>query len=229
MSERHKSNKAGSEQVGGQREGNAPRLAVLVSGSGSNLQAMIDASARGEFEAQIALVLSNRPEVKALERAKRAGLKSVVINHRDYDSRASFDEAMDASLQENGIEWIALAGFMRLLGPAFVRKWRGRLINIHPSLLPAFPGARALESALEAGAKQSGVSVHFVDEGTDTGPIIAQQAVPIFPGDTLTQLQARVQEVEHQLYPQVLNAVVSGKVWMEGRETRGEFEFVSAE
>lgn len=204
-----------------------PRLAVLVSGSGSNLQAMIDAKREGRLDAEIALVLSNRPQVKALERAARAELKSVVIDHRDFATRQEFDQAVDRCLSENKIEWIALAGFMRLLGAEFVRKWRGKLVNIHPSLLPAFPGARALEAALEAGVPSTGVSVHFVDEGTDTGPVIAQKSVPILPNDTLKQLQERVQKVEHHLYPLVIQALVTQKVWMEKGGIQGNLEALS--
>lgn len=199
----------------------APRLAVLVSGNGSNLQAMIDARSRGEFAADIRVVISNRPGVAALDRARRAGIEALVLDHKTFPDRVSFDTALDAELRQRGVEWIALAGFMRLLSPGFVGSWRGRLVNVHPSLLPAFPGARALEAALEAGVDHTGVTVHFVDEGTDTGPIIVQESVPILPGDTVETLASRIHQVEHQLFPRAVSAVATGRVRLEGDEVVG--------
>lgn len=189
----------------------APRLAVLVSGTGSNLQALIDAQARGELSGRIVLVVSNRPGVLALERAAQAGIEAVVLDHRSYADRAAFDRALDALLRSREVEWIALAGFMRLLGAEFVRAWQGRLVNIHPSLLPAFPGAKAIRDALAAGVRQTGVTIHFVDEGTDTGPVIAQEPVDVLPADTEETLAARVHTVEHRLFPRALEAVLSGR------------------
>lgn len=202
----------------------APKLAVLVSGNGSNLQAMIDARARGEFTPEIRVVISNRPGVGALERATRAGIEAVVLDHKTFPDRVSFDTALDAELRKRGVEWIALAGFMRLLSPGFVSSWRGRLVNVHPSLLPAFPGARALQAALEAGVDRTGVTVHFVDEGTDTGPAIAQAPVPIVPGDTEDTLASRVHEVEHRLFPRAVAAVATGRVKLEGDRVVGSVE-----
>lgn len=202
----------------------APKLAVLVSGNGSNLQAMIDARVRGEFTPEIRVVISNRPGVGALERATRAGIEAVVLDHKTFPDRVSFDTALDAELRKRGVEWIALAGFMRLLSPGFVSSWRGRLVNVHPSLLPAFPGARALQAALEAGVDRTGVTVHFVDEGTDTGPAIAQAPVPIVPGDTEDTLASRVHEVEHRLFPRAVAAVATGRVKLEGDRVVGSVE-----
>lgn len=199
----------------------APKLAVLVSGNGSNLQAMIDARARGEFAPEIRVVISNRPGVGALERAARAGIEALVIDHKTFPDRVSFDTALDAELRKREVEWVALAGFMRLLSPGFVSSWRGRLVNVHPSMLPAFPGARALQAALEAGVEQTGVTVHFVDEGTDTGPAIAQAPVPILPGDTEETLAARVHTVEHRLFPRAVAAVATGRVKLEGNRVVG--------
>lgn len=192
-----------------------PRIAVLVSGSGTNLQKLIDAQRGGALQAEIALVVSNRPGAKGLERAKEAGIDALALDHRAYADRASFDHALDAALRERGVQLVVLAGFMRILTAEFVRDWAGRLVNIHPSLLPAFPGGRAIRDALEAGVDRTGVTVHFVDEGTDTGPIIAQEAVRIEPGDTEETLHARLQEVEHRLYPQVVDLLARGLVTLD--------------
>jgi phosphoribosylglycinamide formyltransferase-1 len=199
----------------------SPRLAVLVSGSGSNLQAMLDARAAGRLAAEIAVVVSNRPGVKALERATAAGVPAEVVDHKAFAGRPDFDAALDATLRRYGVEYVSLAGFMRLLTPAFVRAWQGRLVNLHPSLLPAFPGAHAIAEALAAGVRETGVTVHFVDEGTDTGPVIAQEPVPVLPGDTEESLAARVHAVEHRLYPRALEAVCTRRVRLEGRTVLG--------
>ncbi len=200
---------------------NGDRLAVLVSGSGTNLQAMIDASRRGEMAGTIAVVISNRPGVKALERAALAGIESVVIDHKVFADRAAFDAALAGALAARDIDFVFLAGFMRLLTPAFVARWRGRLVNIHPSLLPAFPGAHAIHDALAAKATETGVTIHFVDEGTDTGPIIAREAVAVRADDSEDSLAERVHAVEHRLYPRVVDAVVRGRVRLEARTVTG--------
>ena len=197
------------------------RVAVLVSGSGSNLQAMIDARARGELTAELALVISNRPGVRALERAAGAQIETLVIDHKAYANREAFDEALHSALVAHGIDLVVLAGFMRLLTPTFVSRWRGRLVNIHPSLLPAFPGAHAIRDAIAAKADRSGVTIHFVDEGTDTGPIIAQTAVPVLPEDTEETLATRIHAEEHRLYPRVVEALTLGVVKLDGRSVIG--------
>ena len=188
------------------------RIAVLVSGSGSNLQALVDARAAGRLSAEIALVVSNRPGVRALERAEAAGIEAAVLEHRAFATRESFDDALSELLASRGIGLVVLAGFMRLLGASFVRRWRGRLVNIHPSLLPAFPGAHAVRDAIAAGAHETGVTVHFVDEGTDTGPLIAQEPVEIRSDNDEASLDARIHAVEHRIYPQVVEALVRGEV-----------------
>ena len=188
------------------------RVAVLISGRGSNLQALIDACAAPDYPAEIVLVLSNVPDAFGLERARKAGIPTAIVRHRDFATREAFDDAMDEKLRAAGVAFICLAGFMRLLSAAFVRRWEGRLINIHPSLLPAFKGVRVHEQALEAGVAVSGCTVHFVIPELDSGPIIAQAEVPVVPGDTVETLSARVLEAEHRLYPHALRLVAEDRV-----------------
>nr|WP_153864879.1 MULTISPECIES: phosphoribosylglycinamide formyltransferase [Myxococcaceae] len=195
-------------------------MGVLVSGSGSNLQALLDACAQPDFPAEVVLVVSNKPEAFALERARRAGVPTLVLEHQGYGSREAFDAALLAALQAAGVELVCLAGFMRLLSRPFIDFWAGRILNIHPSLLPAFPGLHAQRQALERGVKVAGCTVHFVDAGTDTGPIIAQAAVPVLPGDDEAALTARILTEEHQLYPLAVRLVAQGAVALEGARTR---------
>jgi phosphoribosylglycinamide formyltransferase 1 len=189
----------------------AVKTAILISGRGSNMAALIEAARRDGFPAEIALVISNNPTAAGLAIAAEAGIATATIDHREFDSRAEFDTAVDTVLKETGIELVCLAGFMLLLGPAFVDTWRNRLINIHPSLLPAFGGVRSHERALAAGVRIHGATVHFVREGMDEGPIIAQAAVPVLEGDTAETLAERVLAVEHRLYPAALEWVASGR------------------
>ena len=195
---------------------NRKRTAVLISGRGSNLQALIDACAPADFPAQIALVVSNVAEAEGLARAKAAGIATRVIPHKDFASREAFDGAIDAALREAGIEYVCLAGFMRILSDRFVTSWEGRLINIHPSLLPAFKGTNVHRRTLEAGVSESGCTVHFVVPELDSGPIIAQAKVPVLPGDTVETLAARILAEEHKLYPKGLRRVASGTVKLSG-------------
>jgi phosphoribosylglycinamide formyltransferase-1 len=188
------------------------KVAVLASGRGSNLAALIEAAADPAYPAEIALVLVNVKGAAALDRAHAAGIPTRLIEHRCFPDRASFDAALDAALRDDGIELVCLAGFMRLLTPAFVEAWRDRMINIHPSLLPAFPGLDTHARALQAGVKIAGCTVHFVRHETDSGPIIAQAAVPVLPGDTAERLAARVLEAEHRVYPLALKLVAEGRV-----------------
>jgi phosphoribosylglycinamide formyltransferase-1 len=188
------------------------KAAVLISGRGSNLQALIDACAAPGFPAEIRLVLSNRADAAGLERAARAGIATRIVPHRDFATREAFDAAIDAVLTEAGIELVCLAGFMRLLGGAFVARWRDRLINIHPSLLPAFRGLDTHGRALAAGVRFSGCTVHFVRAEVDDGPIIVQAAVPVLPGDDVERLAARVLEAEHRAYPLALRLIAEGRV-----------------
>lgn len=191
------------------------KVAVLISGRGSNLQALIDACADARFPAQIVLVISNVAGAQGLERARRAGIVTEVIAHTSYDHRESFDAAMDASLVKAGAELICLAGFMRILGDGFVRKWQGRLINIHPSLLPSFKGVAVHEQAIAAGVKISGCTVHYVISELDSGPAIAQAAVAVRDDDTPESLASRVLQAEHRLYPSALRLTAEGRVRLE--------------
>ncbi len=192
------------------------KLGVLVSGSGSNLQALLDACAQPGFPAEVAVVVSNIPTAFALERARKAGVPAVVLEHKSFGSRADFEKALVEKLVEAGVEWVCLAGFMRLLGADFLGRFTGKVLNIHPSLLPAFPGLHAQRQALEHGVKVAGCTVHYVDPGMDTGPIIAQAVVPVLPGDDEAALSARILEEEHRLYPLVVKLVATGEVRLEG-------------
>ena len=187
-------------------------LGVLVSGNGTNLQAILDAVAAGRLDAKVALVISNKPDVPALARAARAGVPHTVISHRDKPSREAFDAEIVQALRHAGAEWVVLAGFMRILTPVLLDAYAGRVINIHPALLPSFPGVNAQRQALEHGVKISGCTVHFVDTGVDTGPIIAQRAVPVLPGDDEASLSQRIHAAEHELLVEVLSDIAQGKI-----------------
>jgi phosphoribosylglycinamide formyltransferase-1 len=191
------------------------RTGVLVSGGGTNLQALIDASAAPDFPAEIVLVISNRPGVKALERAERAGIATEVIRHQDFDGRAPFDAALDRALRAAGCEILCTAGFMRILTADFVNGWRDRMLNIHPSLLPAFTGLNTHQRALDASARIAGCTAHLVIPDLDAGPILAQAAVPVLAGDTAETLAARVLEQEHRIYPLALRLLAEGRVRVE--------------
>jgi len=188
------------------------KLAVLVSGRGSNLQALIDACAADDFPAEIALVLSNKADAYGLERARAANIPTIVLSHKNFADRESFDAAMSAKIEEAGAELVCLAGFMRLLSDGFVRQWRDRLINIHPSLLPAFKGLHVHERTIEEGARFSGCTVHFVRPAMDEGPIISQAVVPVHPTDTPDDLAARILEQEHIIYPRAVKYIAEGRV-----------------
>lgn len=192
------------------------KLGVLISGRGSNLAALIDAAKAADYPADIALVISNRPNAAGLETAKAAGIPTQVIDHKAFDGREAFDAALDAALREAGIELVCLAGFMRLLTDGFVTGWQGRMVNIHPSLLPAFKGTDVHQRAIDAGVKLSGCTVHFVTPEMDSGPIIAQAAVPVLSGDTAEALAARTLEAEHRLYPAAVRLIAEGRVTLEG-------------
>ena len=187
-------------------------IAVLASGGGTNLQALIDATAAPDHPARIAVVLSNRPKAGALERARVAGIPVDHVLKRDHPDRSSFDAEMVGRIRAHGAEWVLLAGYMRLVTPTFLGAFPDRVLNIHPSLLPAFPGLDAQRKAFEAGVKVAGCTVHFVDEGTDTGAIIDQATVPVLPQDTAETLRQRILAVEHALYPKVLRWAVEGRL-----------------
>jgi phosphoribosylglycinamide formyltransferase-1 len=188
------------------------KLAVMISGRGSNLQALIDATADPAFPAEIILVLSNRPGAFGLERAAKAGIPTRVIDHKEFSDRASFDAEMTAAMEAAGTELVCLAGFMRLLSDAFVDHWRNKMINIHPSLLPAFKGLEVQERVLARGARFAGCTVHYVRKEMDTGPIIVQAVVPVRPDDTPDSLAARVLEREHDIYPLAVRLIAEGRV-----------------
>jgi phosphoribosylglycinamide formyltransferase-1 len=188
------------------------KLGVLVSGSGTNLQAILDAMAEGRLDAQVRVVISNQPEAKALERAARAQVPTLVISHREHKDRAAFDRLMVQALREAEVDLVVLAGFMRIVTPIFLDAFPGRVVNVHPALLPSFPGVHGQRQALEHGVKVAGCTVHFVDSGTDSGPIIAQAAVPVLDGDTEESLSARILVEEHRLLVLVLQGIAEGKV-----------------
>jgi phosphoribosylglycinamide formyltransferase-1 len=191
------------------------KTAVLISGRGSNLKALIAACAEKDFPAEIVLVISNVADAGGLSYAQAGGIPAAIVAHKDYSSRETFDAAMDARLREARVECICLAGFMRILSDAFVRRWEGRMINIHPSLLPAYKGTHVHERVLAAGEKVSGCTVHYVVPELDSGPAILQAEVPVKPGDTPDMLAARVLETEHKIYPQALKLIAEGRVRLE--------------
>lgn len=193
-------------------------VAVLVSGSGSNLQALIDAARDDpEFGARISVVLSDRPDIRGLERASEAGIPTRAISWQDHRDRAGFTRAVCDAADEFGATALILAGFMRILGPEAMARFPDRIINIHPALLPSFPGAHGVRDALDYGVKVTGVTVHFVDEKVDHGPIIAQSSVPVLPDDTEESLHQRIQREEHRIFPEVVKAFANGRLHIEGR------------
>ncbi len=194
-----------------------PRLAVLISGRGSNLQALIRATEDGRLQAAIDVVVSNRHDAAGLARAHAAGIASLVLSHRDFPTRAAFDHALADALLTRRIDLVCLAGFMRLLGPTFLDKFPNAVVNIHPSLLPAFPGVEAQRQAVDHGVKVSGVTVHFVTPELDTGPIILQRAVSVSDVDTGETLAARLLQVEHEVYPEAVQLVLGGRWRLSGR------------
>ncbi|MBF0627967.1 MAG: phosphoribosylglycinamide formyltransferase [Magnetococcales bacterium] len=192
-------------------------VGVLISGSGSNLQALIDRMADGAVPARIAVVISNRADAYGLERARAAGIPTRVIDHREFSDRESFDQALVAALHEAGVALVCLAGFMRVLTPVFIRAFAGRLLNIHPALLPAFPGLHVQERAIAAGAKFSGATVHFVTEEVDAGPIVVQAVVPVLDGDDAATLAARILKQEHRIYPLAVTWFAQGRLRVAGQ------------
>lgn len=188
------------------------RVGVLISGSGSNLQALIDACAAPDYPAEIVVVISNKADAFGLERARKVGIPALVLEHEGFASREQFDDEMLRLLNRHLVDVVCLAGFMRLLSPGFVQAWHNKLLNIHPSLLPAFKGAHAHVDAIAAGVRISGCTVHFVRAAMDVGPIIIQAAVPVLQQDTPETLGARVLEQEHHIYPQALRLLAEGKL-----------------
>jgi phosphoribosylglycinamide formyltransferase-1 len=193
------------------------RIGVLASGAGSNLQALIDADLG---DARIGVVIVNVPGAKAFDRAREAGIPSLCIDHRQHATREDFDRAVVSALEQHGVEWVVLAGFMRIVTPVLLDAFRDRVVNIHPALLPSFPGVNAHKRALEAGVKLTGCTVHLVDEGCDTGPILAQVAVPVLEGDDEARLKTRILKQEHRLLPAVIRALIEGRLHIDGRRAR---------
>ena len=190
------------------------RVGVFVSGSGSNLQALIDAKIPS---VEIVVVVSNNPDAYAIERAKKSKIPVEVIDHRNYSSREDFEREIQKRLDQYKVDLIALAGFMRILTPLFIRNYKNRIMNLHPALLPSFPGTNAVKQALMYGVKFTGCTVHFVDEGVDTGPIILQAVVPIYDTDTEESLLERIHKEEHRIYPEAVRLFGEGKLRIEGR------------
>jgi len=193
------------------------RLGVLISGRGSNLQSIVDAIQRGELQAEIAVVISNRTEAAGLMRAREAGIETVSVLQKDYASRDLYDAAVARVLQSHGVDLVCLAGFMRLIGEPLLEAFPNRILNIHPSLLPAFPGLDAQKQALEYGVRVAGATVHFVDAELDGGAIVLQAAVPVLDADTVESLSARILIEEHRLYPRAVALVLDGKWCLAGR------------
>jgi phosphoribosylglycinamide formyltransferase 1 len=188
------------------------RVAVLISGRGSNMVALIEAAKAADYPAAIVLVVSSRPDAAGLAYAREAGIETAIVDHRQFEGdRESFERALDVQLRQHRIDLVCLAGFMRLLTPSFVGRWSGRLLNIHPALLPRFKGLHTHRRALEAGVERHGATVHFVVPEMDSGPIVAQESVPVLEGDTEETLARRVLQVEHQIYPQALRLVAEGR------------------
>jgi phosphoribosylglycinamide formyltransferase 1 len=193
------------------------RLGVLISGRGSNLQALIDAIATGRLDASIAVVISNRKDAAGLERARAAGIESIVLSHRDFGSRDEYDRALARELRARGVGLVCLAGFMRLVGTELIEAFPSRILNIHPSLLPAFPGRDAQKQAVDHGVKVSGVTVHLVTAELDGGPIVIQRPVQVMPGDTAESLAERILEEEHRAYPEAVQMILRGGWRLDGR------------
>ena len=197
-------------------------LGVLISGSGTNLQAILDAIASGELHAKVGVVISNVPGAKGLARAEAAGVPTKVIDHRAYAERRGFDGALAMALRASGVEWVVLAGFMRVVTPVLLDAFPSRVLNVHPALLPAFPGMHAPRQAVAYGVRVAGCTVHLVDAGTDTGPIVAQAAVHVFQGDDEATLAARILAAEHVLLPEVLQWIAEGRVSIAPPQAPGE-------
>jgi phosphoribosylglycinamide formyltransferase 1 len=193
------------------------KLGVLISGTGSNLQAIIDAILRGDLKAEIRLVISNRADAPGLERARRHGIETAVIEHRKFASREDFDRALLAALRDRSVELVALAGFMRLLSPVMLDAFPGRIMNIHNSLLPSFPGIHGPKDAIEYGVKLAGCTVFFVTPGVDAGLVIVQAAVPVLPGDDEQRLAARILQQEHRIFPHAIALFQQGRLEIDGR------------
>jgi phosphoribosylglycinamide formyltransferase-1 len=195
-------------------------VAVLASGSGTNLEAILLEIERGVLPVVVVAVISDNPDAYVLERARKRDIDTRVVDRKDYPNRGAFDSAILEAVRESGAELVVLAGYMKLIGDDMVEAFRGRIMNIHPALLPCFPGEQGVLDALDYGVKVSGVTVHFVDEGLDTGPIIVQRAVPVEEGDDVESLHARIHQAEYVAYPEAINLFAQGRLWLDGRKVR---------
>lgn len=193
------------------------RIAVLASGNGSNLQAILDRIASGALDAEVGVVISNKPQAHALERARSAGVPALALDPAAYPDREAYDAALVAAIRDAGAHCVVLAGYMRMLTPVFLAAFPGAVINIHPSLLPSFPGLRGAGDALDYGVRLAGCTVHFVNEEMDGGAVIVQAAVPVTPGEPLDDLKSRIHAMEHRIYPQALQWLAQGRIRVEGR------------
>jgi len=195
-------------------------IAIFVSGSGTNLQAIIDSVKKGEIKAKIALVVSDNKDAYAIQRAKKADIDRFILSSKGFKKREDYDKEIIKELEKKNIELVVLAGFMRLLSSYFINKYKNKILNIHPALLPAFKGTHGIKDAFDYGVKKTGVTVHFVDEELDHGPIILQESVAIKEGDTLESLEEKIHKVEHKLYPEAIRLFVEGKLKKEGRKVK---------
>ena len=207
-------------KLNGKKMAESLKLGVLISGSGSNLQSIIDNIEKGTLKATIKIVICNKPDAFGVARAQKHGLPVAVLKHEDFNTREDFDAELIRILKGNEIDLVVLAGFMRILTPAFLRAFPQKIINIRPSLLPSFPGTHGQKDAFEYGVKFSGCTVHFVDEGVDTGPIIIQSVVPVYQNDTRDTLAARILKEEHRIYPQAIQFFAQGKIVITGHKVR---------
>jgi len=196
------------------------RIGILISGRGSNMVSIVEAAERGRIPAVVAVVISNEPEAAGIEKAAAHGIETLILDHREAASREDHDQRLLAALDERRVDLVCLAGYMRLLTPEFLKSYSRRILNIHPSLLPAFPGLDVQRKALEYGVRFSGVTVHFVDAGVDTGPIILQAVVPVEPDDTPADLADRILKEEHRIYPEAIRLFFEGRLKLEGRRVR---------
>jgi len=196
------------------------KLGVLVSGRGSNLQAIIDAIERGEVEAKVEVVVSDKPGAFALERAKKHGIEANVVELKNFENKDDYEKAVLKILEKKNVDLVCLAGYMKIVGPVLLKEFKGKMMNIHPALLPSFPGLHVQKKSLDYGVKVSGCTVHFVDEGTDTGPIIIQAAVPVLEHDDEEQLSERILEQEHKIYAQAVQLFADNRLKIEGRRVR---------
>jgi phosphoribosylglycinamide formyltransferase-1 len=194
------------------------KLGVLISGNGSNLQSIIDHIEKGSLKAVIKIVISNNPDALGLKRAEKHEIPCVVLKYGDFKSKEDFDSKLIQTLKDNGVDLVVLAGFMRIISPAFLKAFTHKIMNIHPALLPSFPGLHGQKQAIDYGVKFSGCTVHFVDEGVDTGPVIIQSAVPVFDDDTEESLSARILKEEHKIYPRAIQLFADGKIEIKGRK-----------